>query len=125
MRRPDAGKALSLRFDHGAEVVSTQGTLLLEMGSDGRQVVVGQGLTQKEAVGVVACFGFGGECGIGRMRRQQGIRTAAAVGRAARPWIFSRIIRHAGADRIEVNVSLTVKDIAFSVDHAGLVAAFP
>jgi len=51
VRRPDAGKALSLRFDHGAEVVSTQGTLLLEMGSDGRQVVVGQGLTQKEAVG--------------------------------------------------------------------------
>jgi hypothetical protein len=34
VRRPDAGKALSLRFDHGAEVVSTQGTLLLEMGSD-------------------------------------------------------------------------------------------
>jgi hypothetical protein len=58
VRWPNAGKALGLGFDHGAEVVSTQGTLLLEIGSDGRQVVVGQGLAQKEAVGFAACFGF-------------------------------------------------------------------
>jgi hypothetical protein len=60
VRRPDAGKALSLRFDHGVEVVSTQGTLLLEIGLDGRQVVVGQGLAQKQAVGFAACLKKGG-----------------------------------------------------------------
>ena len=97
----------------------------MEIGPDGRQIVVGQAFAQKEAVGFAACFGFGGECGVGRMWRPHGIRTTAAMGRATRAWIVSRIIRHAGADRIEVNVSLTVKDIAFAVDQAGLVAAFP
>ena len=48
MRGSDAGKTLGLGFDHGAEVVSAQGTLLLEIGSDGRQVVVGRGFAQKE-----------------------------------------------------------------------------
>ena len=125
MCRPDAGKALSFRFDHGAEVVSTQSTLLLEIGSDGQQVIVGQGLAQKQAVGLAACFGFRAECGMRRMRRQHGIRKAVAVGRANRPWIFGRIIRHARADRIEVDVSLALQYVAFAVDQAGLVAAFP
>jgi len=43
MRGPDAGEALGLGFDHRAEVIATQGPLLLQVGSDGFQVVVGQG----------------------------------------------------------------------------------
>ena len=43
MRGPDAGEALSLGFDHRSEVIVAQGSLLLKMGSDGFQVVVGQG----------------------------------------------------------------------------------
>jgi hypothetical protein len=59
------------------------------------------------------------------MWRQHGIRTTAAMGRAIRPWIVSRIIRHAGADRIEIDVPLAVQYMAFAVDQTGLVAAFP
>lgn len=43
MRGPDAGEALGLGFDHRAEVIATQGALLLKVGSDGFQVAVGQG----------------------------------------------------------------------------------
>jgi hypothetical protein len=66
VRRPDAGKSLSLRFDHGAEVVSTQGTLLLEIGSDGRQVVVGQSETGTEEVKELpACYPHGSAARVG------------------------------------------------------------
>jgi hypothetical protein len=41
--RPHAGEALGLGFHHGPEVVPTQGALLLKMGSDSCQVIVGQG----------------------------------------------------------------------------------
>lgn len=43
MRGPDASEALGLGFDHRAEVVAAQGPLLVKVGSDGFQVVVGQG----------------------------------------------------------------------------------
>ena len=52
----------------------------LEIGSNGRQVVVGQSLAQKQAVGFAACFAFRTECRVGGMRRQHGIRTAAVGG---------------------------------------------
>jgi hypothetical protein len=44
MSGPHAGEALSLGFDHRVEVISTQGPLLLKVGSDGFQLVIGQGL---------------------------------------------------------------------------------
>ena len=46
MRRPDAGEASSLGFDHRAEIIAAQGSLLLKMDPDGFQVVVGQGFMQ-------------------------------------------------------------------------------
>jgi hypothetical protein len=79
VRRPDAGKASTLCFDHGAEVVLTQGTVLLEMGSYGRQIVVGQGLAQEQAVGFTACLGFRAERGGGGMRRQHGKRMSGTI----------------------------------------------
>lgn len=39
----DIGEASGLGFNHRAEVIATQSPLLLEVGSDGFQVVVGQG----------------------------------------------------------------------------------
>ena len=48
MRGPDAGEALGLCLDHRAEVVATQGSLLLKAGSIGFQVVVGQGFVEKK-----------------------------------------------------------------------------
>src|SRR6185437_900195 len=41
VRGPDAGEALGLGFDHRAKVVATQRPLLLKVGSDGFQIVVG------------------------------------------------------------------------------------
>ena len=41
MGGPDAGEALGLGFDHRAKVVATQRPLLLKVGSDGFQIVVG------------------------------------------------------------------------------------
>jgi hypothetical protein len=42
MRQPHPGEAPGLGFDHRAEVIPTLGPLLLKVGSDGFQVVVGQ-----------------------------------------------------------------------------------
>jgi len=38
---PDSGEASGPGFDHRAEVIATQGPLLLKVGSDRFQVVVG------------------------------------------------------------------------------------
>ena len=43
MRGPDASETLGLGFDHRAKVIAAQGALLLEIDSNGFQVVVGQG----------------------------------------------------------------------------------
>jgi hypothetical protein len=43
MRGPDAGETSGLGLDHRAEVVAAKGALLLKIGPDGFQVVVGQG----------------------------------------------------------------------------------
>lgn len=43
MSRPDASEALSLGFDHRAEVIPAEGSLLLKVDSDRFQVVVGEG----------------------------------------------------------------------------------
>lgn len=44
MRTPHGGEALGRGFDHRVEVGPPPGTLLLKVGSDGRQVVFGQDL---------------------------------------------------------------------------------
>ena len=44
---------------------------------------------------------------------------------AARPRAGGWIIRHPGADGIEFDAAVTVQDLALTVDHAGLAAAFP
>ena len=40
---PDAGKAFGLRFYHGAEIISAEGALVLQVGSDRLQLVVREG----------------------------------------------------------------------------------
>ncbi len=44
---------------------------------------------------------------------------------ATRPWVGGWIIRHAGTNRVEVDVTVAVRHLAFAVDQTGLVAAFP
>lgn len=65
---PDAGEALGLGFDHCAKVIAAQCPLLLKIGSDGFQVVVGQGFVQQLAVGFGACFRRGSKGGVFGMR---------------------------------------------------------
>ena len=59
------------------------------------------------------------------MRRENGLLAKAAMAGAARPRVGSRIVCHAGADGIELDIAVAVQHIAFAVDQAGLVAAFP
>jgi hypothetical protein len=54
MRRPNAGEASGLGFDHGVEIVVAQGALLLEVGADGGEVVVGQGFMHEAVVSLGA-----------------------------------------------------------------------
>lgn len=83
MRGSDAGEASSLGFDHGAEVVAPKRSLLLQVGSDGFEVVVGQSFAQQRAVGFGACFRSGGQCDVFGMRREKGILAKVAVAGAA------------------------------------------
>ena len=83
MRGPDAGEASSPGFDHRAEVIAAHSSLLLKMGSDGFQVVFGQGFMQQLATGLGARFWCGGERGVFRVRREDGVLTKAAMVGAA------------------------------------------
>lgn len=69
--------------------------------------------------------GSGGDGAIGRMGRENGVRVLTAVIGAARPWVAGRITGHSGADRIKVDMALTVQCMAFAVDQAGLATALP
>ena len=60
-----------------------------------------------------------------RMGREPRVQLAVAVGRAARPRKGYRIIRHAGADRIEFDVAMAVQAIAFGVASFVFQASFP
>ena len=83
MRGPDAGEASSLGFNHRAEVIATQGSLLLKMGPDCFQVVVGQGFIQQLAIGSGARFWCRRERGVLLMRREDGVWTKPAMVGAA------------------------------------------
>ncbi|WP_185735182.1 hypothetical protein [Burkholderia cepacia] len=61
MRRTNAGETLGLGFDHDLERVVSQSTLLLKIGTDGKQVVIGQGFMQKRPIRSAA-LGCGAEC---------------------------------------------------------------
>lgn len=120
-----AGEASGLGFDHGAKVVATQGSLLLKMGSDGFQVVVGQGSMQQLAIGLGARFGCASERGVWRVCREGGIKAEPAMRGSARPWKSCGVIGHAGAQRVEFDIAVAMQHVAFGVDQAGFVAAFP
>lgn len=49
MSGADAGEAAGLGFDRGAEIVVAPCALLLEIGPNSREVVVGQGFVQQGA----------------------------------------------------------------------------
>lgn len=59
------------------------------------------------------------------MRREKGLLAKAAMAGAARPQIVSRVVCHAGADGIELDIAVAVQHIAFTVDQTGLVTALP
>lgn len=50
MRRPHSGKALRLGLDHCLEVIAAVGALLLQVGADGGEVVLGQRFRQERPV---------------------------------------------------------------------------
>lgn len=125
MRRTNSSKTLGLGLDHGLEGVVAQSPLLLKIGTDGKHVVIGQGFVQERAIRRAArgCRETQGR--FGRMRRQQRIVAKSYVCGGAGPGVSRRVVGHASADRIEVDVPVAAQDIAFAVDQAGLVSAFP
>lgn len=125
MRGTNAGKALGLGFDHGLECVVSQSTLLLKIGADGKYVIIGQGFVQERSIRGAALGCREAQGRFGRMRRQQRIVAKSYVGGGAGPGVSRRVVGHASADRIEVDVPVAAQDIAFAVDQAGLVSTFP
>lgn len=119
-----SGEALGAGIDHRAEDILPQGPLLLKSDSDGRQVVVGQGLAQQVVAGLGADRGRLAECGV--FRRGEGM----SLGEGRSDWrsaIMARCwyIRQVGADRVELDIPVTVQQVAFAVDQIGFVADFP
>lgn len=80
MRWPYTGEPLRFGLDHGVEVVATQGALLLEVGADGGEVVVGLGFMHEAMVGLGAIQRRGGKGGVCRVGREQRVFLLAAVG---------------------------------------------
>ena len=125
MRGTNASKTLGLGFDHGLEHIVSQSTLPLKIGADGKHVVIGQGFVQVRSIRGAA-FGCREAQGrFGRMRRQQRIVAMPRVSCGAGPAVSRRVVGHTGTDRIEVDVPVAAQDIAFAVDQAGLISAFP
>lgn len=54
MRRPHAGEALGLGFDHRPEIVSAVGTLLLQVQADRGEVLVTDRLREHRAIALGA-----------------------------------------------------------------------
>lgn len=54
MRRPHAGEALGLGFDHGTEIVAAVGTLLLQVQADRGEVLVTDRLREHRAIALGA-----------------------------------------------------------------------
>lgn len=79
MRGPDAREAPGLRLDHGAEIVSAHRALLLEIVSNGRQIVVGQCFAQELPVRFSARVGCCAQCHICRRSREKGMNPPAAM----------------------------------------------
>lgn len=80
---------------------------------------------QQLAIGFGARFRCGGERGVFRVWREKALLAKTAMTGAARPGEGGWIIRHTRADGIEVDVAEAAQHVAFAVDQAGLVAAFP
>lgn len=76
---PDAGKAFGLGLYHRAEVISSQSPLLLQVGSDGLQLFVGQGFVQELVVGSGSGFRRCGKGGVFPVRRKEGVLAKAAM----------------------------------------------
>ena len=118
-------KRCVLALDHRAKVIAAQGALLLEAGSNGCQVVDRQGFVQQLAVGLGAWLRRGSQVGVFAMRCEHGFLTKTAMAGVAGPGESCWIIGHAGAGGIEIYIAVAVQHIAFAVDQASLVAAFP
>ena len=73
MRGPHVGEALGLGLDHGAEVILAVGTLLLQVGADGGEILLVDCLRKHGAVRVAACVVGGAQGVLGRVKRQQGV----------------------------------------------------
>ncbi|KAG0740755.1 hypothetical protein G6F24_016914 [Rhizopus arrhizus] len=59
------------------------------------------------------------------MLRQHRIITALQVSVHARPWMVFRIGRHAGADRIELDIAIHAEQVAVAVNHGRMEAPLP
>lgn len=110
---------------HGLEAQVAQRALLLQMRANGGDVLFIDAVAQVMAVGGTALFLRPGHCQEGWMRGDQGIGARSDVGVHARPGIAFRVVDHAGADRIELDVAVDRQQIPLAVDEARLEATLP
>lgn len=96
MRRPHAGKASRFGLDHRPEVIAAVSALLLQVSTDGGEVVLGQRFRQERPVGRASQGIRGAERGLGRVQREEWIAVQPAQGRATRPRVRRGIRRPPG-----------------------------
>ena len=111
--------------DHGLKARAAKRALLLNVGSDVREVFVGKTGTKPSAVGVRTLGRIGAERQIDRVRTQERFPAQAKILASTRPGIAFRRIDHGGSYRVELDVSIDGQGVALRVDQARAESAFP
>jgi hypothetical protein len=100
------------RLDGRLELAASPCALLLQVGSDGSQFVIVDALGEELAVCEAALEGVCSERLLARMEREERVVAFTAQGSAAPPGIAGRVVDHARAKRVQV-------DVAYAAQHAG------
>lgn len=125
MGRADACEAPGLGLDHGPEGVASQRALLLQVDADCCEVVIGQDFPEQLSVGVRSLFCRRRQPDVGGVGCEpRRIAKAAMAGRAG-PGIARRVVRHACAHRVEIDVAVAAQDVGLGVHEAGFISPFP
>jgi hypothetical protein len=120
VRGADAGEAAGFRFDHGLEVAAAQRALLFQVDTNPLDFVFGKRLVEQSAVRAAALREAWSQSRVGCVGVEQHV-FVPAMPRATRPRKHFRVLDHARADGIEVDVSVAAQDVVLAADEAGFV----
>ena len=87
------------------------------MGADGLEMILGKGLSAQGAVSAMSLILCAAQCRIGRVRMNQRVVVAKGIVGVARPGVVEWIGRHAGTNRVQLDIAISVQQVGFSIDQ--------